>query len=552
MSTLLSRTGSMFSGSSHFTVVGGTFNNVTKSYNSTPIPDSIFPYNVRSILVGDINLGREVCINDGSGVVELRRGRRGARRLYSAKIGGQDMVVAMYHGNDAEKNWRRDIALYMTIRHPNIIQIYGAARSPADVHITAFHDHLIPLQRFLNFHRQSPMRRVYTYTAMLCAVQTFFYSTFHYHLDGEDCTMLIRQPTGQLCIDLFPSDISMGIYGSVDTINRPDKMPLLGTPDERSTIVEALTLVQYHDICNCHLGTRLGSERIFSAGPVNLGAVMSLTLWEEQIDSMWEEQVVESTEIATLPNSELDFGGCSWHVNGLWAGEIMNNGWTRFSSGEAAGTTISRGAWMLEQQRTNWLSQANYIFSRLGIESNFDQYFLVDHVLFEVKISANVSTCPPKGFLFLCPWQDFRSQSGSSSLSSSWPEYPIFWSLDPLGRQRLNAKQASKLGFPSLQFYSLFGAQSWDESVYVGLDQFHQAKGFNPKSQDAAMYLGHPLYQFPFKQEARLAHGELPYSLKTIDVELGVNQAINNKCPRHEEDDGKQTQLLENQTREIH
>ncbi|KAJ6463005.1 hypothetical protein C8R45DRAFT_1108067 [Mycena sanguinolenta] len=40
------------------------------------------------------------------------------------------------------------------------------------------------------------------------------------------------------------------------------------------------------------------------------------------------------------------------------------------------------------------------------------------------------------------------------------------------------------------------GGYSWDASVYAGLRQFHQAKGFNSESQDIALYLGHKPYQF--------------------------------------------------------
>ncbi|KAJ7438188.1 hypothetical protein B0H11DRAFT_2254776 [Mycena galericulata] len=38
---------------------------------------------------------------------------------------------------------------------------------------------------------------------------------------------------------------------------------------------------------------------------------------------------------------------------------------------------------------------------------------------------------------------------------------------------------------------------SWDSSIYVGLRQFHEAKGFDPDSQDAALHLGHPLLKCP-------------------------------------------------------
>ncbi|KAJ7134150.1 hypothetical protein C8R46DRAFT_874175, partial [Mycena filopes] len=77
----------------------------------------------------------------------------------------------------------------------------------------------------------------------------------------------------------------------------------------------------------------------------------------------------------------------------------------------------------------------------------------------------------------------------------SWPDSPVYWSLDPLGIERLSADEAACLGFPSpIMTTEIFG-QSWNASVYAGLRQFHAAKGFNPDRQDVALHLGHPLYE---------------------------------------------------------
>jgi hypothetical protein len=47
----------------------------------------------------------------------------------------------------------------------------------------------------------------------------------------------------------------------------------------------------------------------------------------------------------------------------------------------------------------------------------------------------------------------------------------------------------------------------WDASFYAGLRQFHQAKGFDPNSQDVARHLGHSLYQLAAEVDAPFAHG---------------------------------------------
>lgn len=95
------------------------------------------------------------------------------------------------------------------------------------------------------------------------------------------------------------------------------------------------------------------------------------------------------------------------------------------------------------------------------------------------------------GFLYLCPEKDFRT--GPSSFC--WPECPAYWSEDPSGADRLTLREATRLGFPHLQFTTDVVGRFWDSSVYAGLRRFHQRKGFNPDSQDVARHLGHPLYQ---------------------------------------------------------
>ncbi|KAF8214590.1 hypothetical protein K438DRAFT_2137860 [Mycena galopus ATCC 62051] len=90
-----------------------------------------------------------------------------------------------------------------------------------------------------------------------------------------------------------------------------------------------------------------------------------------------------------------------------------------------------------------------------------------------------------------CPPADF--QTWSSSLC--WPDCPAYWSFDPQGAERLSMKDATQLGFPSIVLITEVRGYSWDKTVYVGLCQFHQAKGFDPDSQEVAWYLGESPYQ---------------------------------------------------------
>ncbi|KAJ6536322.1 hypothetical protein B0H19DRAFT_1382980 [Mycena capillaripes] len=78
------------------------------------------PSDFRRIPLGDICLQREICLHNNSGFVNWRRSEQcSIRRVYFAKIDGRksNVMVAMYQGDDAEEEWRQDIADYMIIRH---------------------------------------------------------------------------------------------------------------------------------------------------------------------------------------------------------------------------------------------------------------------------------------------------------------------------------------------------------------------------------------------------------------------------------------------------
>ncbi|KAJ6533411.1 hypothetical protein DFH09DRAFT_1043777 [Mycena vulgaris] len=153
---------------------------------------------------------------------------------------------------------------------------------------------------------------------------------------------------------------------------------------------------------------------------------------------------------------------------------------------------------------STWISQANYIFTRLQIISNHEDYLLVTQIVFGLRLLTTAKGAPP-GFLFICPESYF--QIGPSAFRC--PTSPAYWSLDPLGVDRLSREEATLLGFPAIGVYTDISGLYWDNNVYAGLRKFHRAKGFDPESQDVARHLGHPLYQLTSEIDAPAAHGRL-------------------------------------------
>ncbi|KAF7337287.1 hypothetical protein MSAN_02281300 [Mycena sanguinolenta] len=81
----------------------------------------------RTIPLGDINLMKTIRLDPRSDVVGCRSRGVGVRRIYHAEIRRDPgtVTVAMYQGDGAEDEWRQDVAKYESIRHPNVMQLYG-------------------------------------------------------------------------------------------------------------------------------------------------------------------------------------------------------------------------------------------------------------------------------------------------------------------------------------------------------------------------------------------------------------------------------------------
>ncbi|KAJ7461444.1 hypothetical protein FB451DRAFT_1497136, partial [Mycena latifolia] len=150
-----------------------------------------------------------------------------------------------------------------------------------------------------------------------------------------------------------------------------------------------------------------------------------------------------------------------------------------------------------------WLVQVNHIFNRLGIASNHRNYVFVRQISYDLRL-YDTGDSIPSGYLFLCPLADLQSNNPSYFRH---PKCPGYWSLDPSGVEPLGMEEVEQLGFPAFEFTMNADTTSWDESVYTGIRQFHQAKGFDPDSLDMDLKLEYPLYQLSADADGPFAHG---------------------------------------------
>ncbi|KAK7006317.1 hypothetical protein R3P38DRAFT_1706472 [Favolaschia claudopus] len=455
------------------------------------------PTDYRRIPMGDINLqgkliSRQAHKLHGS---PPRRKQTTIRKLYSAKIEGKisSYTVALYQGHNADEIWRADVAQYMAIRHPNVLQIYGVAQSASgNFNATVFHNDHIHLLEFEDIYRhRSPMVLVYIYAAAISAfneVEAYLSSVAGHDvaLNDDGCTLLMCRSTGRLCVDIWPPGVD-SLEQSQDVISLQENLLSSTTQNQLKIIGDTLSFGLYHHICETNLATwrRVQIRGGLIAKTMNLGSIVRMPS---------NAELETSTEVALLPNPQFTFVNYEcwedYRAQPTYIETDDTANCIRISSDEAAKrhkfhymTRFDLGI------QTSWLSQANYIFEKSGITSNLENYVLLTGIRFQISISPPTQSVP-EGFLFLQPGQDYQLRQSSFR----WPEYPAYWSLDQSGIQRLGKDEAAKLGFPALDFSTTVLGSSWDGSVYAGLRDFHHAKGFDSNGQDLAIHLGEPLY----------------------------------------------------------
>ncbi|KAJ7134155.1 hypothetical protein C8R46DRAFT_1139728 [Mycena filopes] len=332
----------------------------------------------------------------------------------------------------------------------------------------------------------------------------------------------IHLSTAQLCIasGVLPEVDRHGVsFGRaqhvVDLPMNTEPARVFASADSELADLHVLSLTQYYGVCSTVLEAAPyhAYQSVFGPATTYVGGVIC---W---VDS---EHPVQKN-LAFVPDMPIWIR--SWGVLQDRAATTMPDASTRqcrrFNSIEALNRTFQL---LIYCGTESWLSQANHAFDRQEIIDKLKiNYALVTCVQFQIDVSY--AKHAPLGYLFLAPWTDF--QTGPTSFR--WPDSAAYWSLDPLGIDRLSTDEATHLGFPHIQQHTTLKYQCWDVSFYAGLRQFHAGKGFDPDSQDVARHLGYPMYP-PFSEmDAPFAHFEEPESPDSFEppVSRGFKILIN-------------------------
>ncbi|KAF7337232.1 hypothetical protein MSAN_02275600 [Mycena sanguinolenta] len=499
-STLVSKTnttgsapyaGAFFPQASGFNIHGGVFtSNVTNFYNSPEQPSDF-----QIIRLWDVKLVKEVRLSPESGVVGRQSRGVGVRRIYHAEIRRDPgtVTVAMYQGAGAEEKWRQHIAKYESIQHPNIMQLYGLVSSKG-LYAMVFHDELIPYAQFLRRFEHSPI--LSAYIIGYCATEFEEAASYISDVSGEpsieynDPAVWIRPSTGELCLDLVKGGPETSFEPPWWKVHIPRLENVsLDAPGSENIIISTMSEDQYHKLCSGYPTARSQCFQVSTKHPVGPGMFRS--------DSRYETCVGITEPLQILPEEQPH-----WDHYGRALGELLPNSWTRYDSRQictpdfqcALELELQLLFWSYEIPKA-WLAQAIGILTALEEVSRLEDYVCVDEVRFILRVANMQHHIEPAGYLFVCPYQDFRSGIKAHTHSYHWPACPAYWSLDPSGADRLSTEDARNLGFPAIHIETIMAGKSWDRSVYEGLRQFHEGKAFDSGSRGVARQLGYPLFE---------------------------------------------------------
>ncbi|KAF7330737.1 hypothetical protein MSAN_02446300 [Mycena sanguinolenta] len=331
-----------FPQASGFNIRGGVFaGSVTNVYNPHPEQPSDF----QKIRLGDVKLVKEVRLSLQSGVVGRQSRRVGVRRIYHAEIRRDPgtVTIAMYQGDGAEEEWRQHVAKYESIRHPNIMQLYGLVSTKG-----------------------------------------------LYAMDYNNPPVWIRPSTGELCLDLVQGGAATSFelpWWQVHIL-RVENISL-DSPDSEDMIISSLREDQYHKLCS---GYPIARSQWFQVSTEHLVGPGIFT-----VDSQ-HRTCLRITEPLILPEEEL-----YWVRYERVLGELMPNSWIRYDSRRIS--TLKFELQLLfssyEIQKA-WLAQANHIFAELQERKHVEDYVCVDDIRFTLRClpMTNKSPIDPEGYLF--------------------------------------------------------------------------------------------------------------------------------------------------------
>ncbi|KAF7300901.1 hypothetical protein MKEN_01316500 [Mycena kentingensis (nom. inval.)] len=512
--------GSFFPNASNVEISGGHF----ESHVHETVREASSRRDYRILPFGDVDLRSEIDVFYSRGIVERNPRRGWARKVYSARVNGQDMVVALYRGGkQAETEWEKEVESVRWARHPSLFQLYGIA-SGDGIHAAIYHGDLRPLTELIPA-SQDALARVelvlqwaIQFHAVLADVRSILDA-----LDGNATipfSYFLRLSTGRLCLNLESNE---DLLFSEECPPPPyvENPPCETTPGKR--LVHQLPLREIHRLCQSArpgLGqvqrslTRVVSPSIFwpyrcqwtqpTLG--NLAAFICVVVLRPG----------DHTPLATIPLCPI---GPPWFRHKERWDEITASGRTPDGDYQPRPSfKFNQNGWSLCAVRCGffpetkffvdrnyrgvegmWVSQADYVHKQLRNTSSLTTYAPVNRIVICVDVDAGTVLEDNVSLLFAPPHLVFKPDTLLQRVAH--------WCI------------------------SAIVTVQYPEAFYDELRSVHAARGFDPAGPEVAMYLGYPVFE-----AATASNPEVP-RVEVFDEEWGEAFAAGQPEPVDEPDD---------------
>ncbi|KAF7299895.1 hypothetical protein HMN09_00997100 [Mycena chlorophos] len=526
--------GSFFTNAQNFEISGGHFVSQTVVQQRARRDYRVLP-------LGDVDLRREIDIKHSRGVVERYPLRGWVRKVYAARVGGQDMVVALYRGDQrAREEWEKEVNGVRWARHPSLFQLYGVS-SGDGIHAAIYHGDLRSLVDMLSGNRdplarvELSMQWVVQYWGAIDEVRHILQS-----LDGNRqlaFSYFLRMSTGRLCLSIEDDD------GPASSGERPQP-PSLRHPvtddDEESNGLLALhmPLEEVHTLCRSPRPGR-GEAPSWSAHH----DAPKLDFWPNQVP--WTSHTLgiladyhsvlilspnKSTPRAAIPlcmlppptrtilwTSFFPSGTHTLIVENDWESNIkihaaarqpsvdfrtLPDGWAYCS----VQGTIPQARFVVSRRYDDiediWASQAEYVPAQLELDDATSLSNYAPITEFKITVSFQAATVNHNVFLSLAsPDRIFQHDT--------YIQRVAYWALDRYGNQPLDATAAHAFGLPDLLIEAIVTVVHYPQTYYEEIKSVHKARGFDPQSADIALSLGYPAFRLPDRCDPRFPNVQI-------------------------------------------
>uniref|UniRef100_A0A0W0FFL9 Uncharacterized protein n=1 Tax=Moniliophthora roreri TaxID=221103 RepID=A0A0W0FFL9_MONRR len=429
------------------------------------------------------------------------------RTIYTTKIAGQQskFTAIIYYGNDAQDSWEKDFQQFSHTHNP---QLFGINQSAIPALI--FHDELIPCAQFFTGSFWMNVYIQYLAKNMGCQLYQLWMNTTSGVLfsgpDGPDFPLSYSNPVKSIVvpatIDMLKDDVSFRFFSK------------FGSHMDNDILSCALCSYKF-----ASLFLQMAQDQSKDADHPDWSLVMPHYLHGlsqnhpnhplMNVIGGLQFNTVYSPSLETAVRRPQEAGSLWWKMDGLVDRTELNGGLTCFKL-----DPVQRRHIFLEAEynwsrfHREWLSQSSWVFNALDVTEGKEKFFIV--LLPKLSLQSTqhppaiptlcnaehpVEETPPAPiYLFLHPLPTMISEL------VSWTERPCyFWSFDETGQSQMSEEECEQWGLPVLTFNIGHPSQvqlfSWPTHVYIALQDWQGARGFDPTTSDWARSMGYPEWE---------------------------------------------------------